>query len=141
MKTIIQKEKELLKLKKEADRIEVNQAICAAMHILYDSRLYGSNLWPKYFTIEWFPEKNDHFTIAARIDNEGKLKRLIINANNHQRFKTRMYNQLTEINLILDNAVYAGVLFTATSDRAGILGRGINHLLGHSEYTFKSQQQ
>lgn len=122
--------KEILKQKRNL----IHQAISSAMTLLEQSEFNQSNLWPKYFTIEWHPNKNDHFTMAARIDDDIDSKRLIINAINHKRFEKRMNNQLMAIELILDQAINDNIFFQ--HQRHSIAGLNIQNIFGQIIFKF-----
>lgn len=112
----------------------VHQAIASAMTLLEQSEFKQTELWPKYFTIEWHPKEDDHFTIAARIDDDINSKRLILNSKNQEKFESRMIDQLKAIELILDHSVENNIKFE--HQEHSILGLDLVHIMGQITFKF-----
>ncbi|MFI5453545.1 hypothetical protein ACHMWN_15495 [Pedobacter sp. UC225_61] len=87
----------------------VQRAITAAMHILHDSFMFGTPLWPKRgFNVGWYPEKMDCIMVGARIDEGYGVLVLNLKAPNY----TRITKQCKAIELIMSDAIYEDILFT-----------------------------
>lgn len=94
----------------------ISQVTSAAMHILHDSYLYGSTLWPKRgFVIGALREDfiHDIIYVIARVrlnqrtlENDQSLS-LILHSLNYKRIK----KQAQTLDLILDYAVHSNVSF------------------------------
>jgi len=104
--------------KKEQNEIKrgiINIVTSAAMHVIYDSYLAGSALWPKKGVLSHSMnnfELNDVIDVQARIiyDKNGNAdEKLILNLINTN--YARILKQSSQLELIMDQAVYQGVCF------------------------------
>ena len=104
--------------KKEQNEVKrgiINIVTSAAMHIIYDSHLPGSPLWPKKGVLSHSMnnfELNDVIDVQARIiyDKNGNAdEKLILNLINTN--YARILKQASQLELIMDQAVYQGVCF------------------------------
>ncbi len=94
----------------------ISRVTCAAMHVLHDSRLYDSDLWPEHGFKAGYPKEtfiHDEVYIAAKICNYPLHKEddQSVIFNMHSFIPKRIKEQALEIDLIMDNAVYDGILF------------------------------
>ena len=104
--------------KKEQNEVKrgiINIVTSAAMHIIYDSHLAESQLWPKKGVLSHSTnnfELNDVIDVQARIiyDKNGNAdEKLILNLINTN--YARILKQSSQLELIMDQAVYQGVCF------------------------------
>lgn len=98
----------------ELKRAEIQHTIACALHILHESYMYGTKIWPKRgFKAGWGDHKTkDIIMVNARVDYDMPpqfVRRLIINTTSPT--PRRMYDQMEAIELILSDAVYDGVVF------------------------------
>jgi len=94
----------------------VNRVVNATMHILHESVLYGSNLWPKKGFkggICWDKPLDD--TVWFGINAYGHERKPIIGRIGFHRMdefmKPRSYKQYKMIRLILDEAIHDEIFF------------------------------
>lgn len=98
----------------ELKRYEIQHTIACALHILHESYMYGTKIWPKRgFRGGWTDFRTrDIINVGARVDYDSEpqwMRRLIINTTSPT--PRRMYDQMEAIELVLSDAVYDGVLF------------------------------
>ena len=101
-------------LKKEVANMKRDQIVMATeavLHILHNSQLYGSSLWPKngFLTggYRW-DEKLDTITIGINIVPESEYKKVRFNIWGKE---TRVLRQRKQLVLIFDQAIYNGIYF------------------------------
>lgn len=100
-------------LKTEQSKIKrdiISHVMESVMHILYDSQLYESSLWPKNgfksgYTGE---EKMDTITIGILVINESGFKKIQFNIWGKER---RVLKQRRQLALIFDQCVYDNLFF------------------------------
>lgn len=86
----------------------VNRAISATFHLLEDSFMYGTTLWPENgFKVGWHSEVENQITIGARVTDEYGCVVLNFRAPNY----ARISEQCKAIELILNYAVYDDIYF------------------------------
>lgn len=95
--------KALAQIKRES----IQRAISACMHLLHDSYLPDTDLWPEYILAGWMPEKVNTIMVGARIDEISND--LIINNFTYNFDDTEA--QMEAIKNILDQSIYEGVYF------------------------------
>ncbi len=131
----------LTQIKKEQADIKrgiIDQVTCAVMHILYDSHLYGTILWPKNGVVacgnEGF-EKGDIIMVRAIV--RGNENRLLLNMVNKSHKRVR--EQAKIIEPILDQAIYDNVFLHFT--HYGDCGLSGTKTFGQMDFNFTIQQQ
>lgn len=121
--------KELAQIK----RAQIDTAITAAMHILHDSHLFGTTLWPKKGMHAGFNiDEYDTISVQAFI-NEFEHK-VVINffGNNNP----RMDKQMNAVKLVMDDSIYEDIAFTYQD--YGSIGCGVGGTWAKLYYIFKN---
>lgn len=123
------------KAQTEIKRAKISEAITAAMHILHDSSLFQSKLWPSGGLYAGWPreDNNDTIYIGARIDNDAEPL-LIVNlfSKNYD----RIYKQMDAIELILSDAIKDDFKFQWLNLPRYISGVGIDYNMGQLKFNF-----
>lgn len=97
-------------------------AIVAAMHILHDSHLNGSELWPKKGMFAgWGFEDWDTVYVGARIFDDHNLLRVNIWDQDLERIR----EQIDAFDMVLDQATYDNIFFTAYHHGLNTSGLGM----------------
>ena len=97
----------------------VQRVVTAAMHIIYDSNLYGSDLWPEKefvagFGIECVVKDRIYVGVNAYGVDKNPIEGLLIfNINNTPILRHK--KQSNQIRLIMDQAFYDGIYFSDVS--------------------------
>ncbi|MCY1522127.1 hypothetical protein D9M68_569720 [compost metagenome] len=102
---------EQTKIEKERVRRDLDHVVCSALHIIHESYLFGSNLWPRKGGYAGYPEENscDKLYVSARIDFEINKNLAFVSVYN--KTVSRSKKQIDALELILDHAVYENVIF------------------------------
>lgn len=111
MKPLTKKEQAAIK------RATIDKVFVACMHILENSQLYGTSLWPKNgFIVGSFPEKNsrgnpklDVICIKPLITDEYNSW---VRFNLWNKSESRAFKQCKQLKLIFDQTTYDGIYFT-----------------------------
>jgi len=116
--------RQIILAQKKADterKLPMIARVCsAAMHLLHDSHLYDTSLWPKRGFLAGFVnefDKSDSVRYSARMEFEnGKPTWQAIYFKILNKSGARCYKQSKQIDLILDQAIYDGVHFTSEQE-------------------------
>lgn len=112
-------------------RDQINDAITGAMHILYDSHLKGTTLWPKKGLHAGFKiDDYDTISVQAFINDLGN--KLVINFYNNN--DARINKQANAIMLIMEDAIYNNLHYTYIDHSA--IGCGIDGTWAKLNYSF-----
>lgn len=135
--------------KKELSAIRlgvINRVFSAVMHILEDSNIYGTDLWPvNGFKAGSFPDldengnyKNDTINIKVIAQTEPHMYK--VRFNNWNTSKQRIVDQTNQMLLIFGDAVYDNIHFTMQypeQENDLWLTRNDTQLCGYLDYNFR----
>jgi len=124
--------KELAQIKRD----QINDAITGAMHILYESHLFGTTLWPKKGVHAGF-KIDDYDTISVTCNINDNYRRLTVNfyGNNNPRID----KQMNAVKLIMDDSTYENLLYTYQD--YGTIGCGVGGTWARLYYDFTNTLQ
>jgi len=102
-------------------KLPIIARVCsAAMHLLHDSHMADTTLWPRKGFLAGFrqeDDKSDSIRFSARMEfDQGKATWQAIYFNVLNKSGARCYKQAKQIDLILDQAVYDGVHFLSQQE-------------------------